>query len=180
MKPRTNRFPAARRAIAAVILAVSACASALAFAAGTASAAPRTERVNPLSGAGELRVRVDRIPPSLEETGVSHARLDSLLFARLAAERVAAVAPQDDSREGLLTLSVAYLIHSGWHITSLALDYSRATALISDPNTHVTATVWSRSSLVIAKKKKLLPEVEGAVDEMLAAFVEDYRAANPR
>ncbi|MFN0151405.1 MAG: hypothetical protein ACKVU1_11945 [bacterium] len=176
MRTCTKIRAAARHALCVAILA----SGILGLARGAAIAAPRAERVNPLSGAGELHARVERIPPSLEETGVTHARLDSLLFARLAAGRVTAAEPQDDSREGLLTLSVTYLLHSGWHIASVDLNYSRATALISDPNTHLTATVWSRSGIVIAKKKKLLAEVESTLDEMLAEFVEDYRAANPR
>lgn len=180
MTTRGGGVRAVRPAIAIAIAMLAAGAAGAGLAQRAAHAAPGASRVSALAGAGELRARVDRVTPSLEETGVTHARLDSLLFARLAAERLAAVAPPDDSREGLLTLSVSYLIHSGWHIASIELAYSRAAALISDPNTHITATVWSRSGVVIAKKKKLLPEAQSAVDEMIADFVEDYRAANPR
>ena len=154
-------------------------ASLLALAA-TFALAPASHAQNSLLDIDDLRARVEPVPPSLQETGVTQTRLDSLLFTWLETSGVPALPPNDQSREGLLRLNTTHLIHSGWYVVQLSLEFSRASTLASDPNTSVVATVWSRDALVMAKKKKIWGEVHDALDEILAEFVNDYRGAHPQ
>jgi hypothetical protein len=160
-----------RKAVTAASLAL------LALVATFVLAPPSHGAPNSLLDIDDLRARVEPVPPSLQETGVTQTRLDSLLFTWLEASGVPALPPNNDSREGLLRLNVTHLFHSGWYVAQLSLEFSRTTTLASDPNTNVVATVWSRDALVMAKKKKLWGEVHDALDEILSGFVHDYRGA---
>jgi hypothetical protein len=142
-------------------------------------AAP-SHAANSMLNIDDLRARVEPVPPSLQETGVTQTRLDSLLFTWLEESGVPALPPNGESREGLLRLNVTHLFHSGWYVVQLSLEFSRASTLVSDPNTTLVATVWSRDALVMAKKKKVLNEVRDSLDEVLSEFIRDYRGAHPQ
>lgn len=164
----------ARTARAAVTTAI------LALAATFLLAPPSYAAPNAMLDIDDLRARVDPVPPSLQEAGVTQSRLDSLLFTWLEASNVPALPPNDESREGLLTLDATHLFHSGWYVVRLSLEFSRASTLVSDPTTTIVATVWSRDALVMAKKRKLWDEVRESLDEMVSGFIHDYRAAHPQ
>jgi hypothetical protein len=166
--------------------AAAACALVIALALLLARVPPGTHAATNLGGASsliaiaEVPVRIDLIQPSLEETGVTRQRLDSLAVARLEGASIPIVRAGDDRRDALLSIQTSYLIHSGWHIVSLSLYFTRRATLASDAATTVRATVWSRDAVVIARKKKLAGEVLSALAEQIDAFAEEYRAAGRR
>jgi hypothetical protein len=164
----------------AVALAL-ALAAAAAFAGGVprpALAAPPTGAASALLALPNVGVRVEEVTPSLEETGVTRARLDSLVTARLAEAKVPSLRAADGAREGVLAVHATYVVNSGWHIVSLSLYFTRSAALEAEPTTIVKATVWSRGAVVIARKKKLWQEVERALGEQVGEFTKDYNQAN--
>lgn len=163
---------AALAALVAAFVAASAPAPAL--------AAPRTGAASSLLAVAEIRTRVESLLPSLEETGVTRERLDSLVVARLREAGVPVARAAENARENLLAVQATYLINSGWHIVSLSLYFTRSAALEADASTIVQATVWSRGAVVVARKKKIREEVVRSLEQAIDEFAQEYRAANPR
>jgi len=155
-------------------------ASIAAFVPTSALAAPRTGAASSLLAVAEVRTRVEGLLPSLEETGVTRERLDSLVVARLREAGVPVARAAENARESLLAVQATYLINSGWHIVSLSLYFARSAALEADASTIVQATVWSRGTVVVARKKKIRDEVVRSLEQAIDEFAQEYRAANPR
>jgi hypothetical protein len=149
------------------------------IAASRASAAPASA----LLGLDSVHVRIEGVTPSVEETHLTRAGIDSLLMSHLGAGGIAAAAAPRGARaheDGVLSLDVTYLMQSGWHIASVTLSLGRSAHLDADPATTITSTVWSRGTVVVARKKKLAAEATAAIADLAAEFVRDFRSANPR
>lgn len=166
----TKRSTVALASLVAVLVASSA----------GASAAPRTGSVSSLLQVAQVGTRVEPVAPSLADAGITTEFLRLRLLSLLRDAAVPTFDAGEADREHVLSLQTTYVLNSGWHVIAISLYFTRAAALAADPNTTITATVWSRSTIVHARKKKLLEEVETALGDQVREFAEDYRAANPR
>ncbi len=162
----------------AILLALAAL---LACGAGArAGAAPRTGGASSLLEVAQVGTRVEPLSASLEDAGITREMLRLRLLSLLRDAAVPSFDAGEGEREHVLSLQATYVLNSGWHVVALSLYFTRAATLAADPAATITATVWSRSTIVHARKKKLILEVETALAEQVMEFAEDYRAANAR
>lgn len=145
-----------------------------------AVAGARTGSASSLLAVEQVATRVDPVDASLGEAGVTREMLRLRLLSLLRDAEVNSVDAGEGLRDHTLSLQATYVLNSGWHVVSLSLYFTRAAALAADPSTTITATVWSRSTLIVARKKKVLGEVETALANLVTEFSEDYKVANPR
>jgi len=162
------------------VLSICLCLTSLLACGARASAAPRTGTASSLLEVAQVGTRVEPVSASLEDAGITREMLRLRLLSLLRDTAVPSFDAGKGEREHVLSLQATYVLNSGWHVVVLSLYLTRGATLAADPSTEITATVWSRSTIVLARKKKLVLEVERALAEQVREFAEDYRAANPR